>query len=143
MVSEIFPNPSKGQRVLGAMYGGVGDCLMIANTCSPLCDFTLCAQEYQRPLLERIVGCKTQSLDYFKDLRNKQKYDACVNFMYFLTSGSALKTGGYYSILEKKIRQKSPLAGFDFSANPQSGIFIHCQASNPNGTGQGQSGLSL
>ncbi len=131
MTSHFPANPAN-KRVLATICGGLGDGLMIANTCAPLCDFTLCVHDHHRPLIERIKGCKTESLNYFKDILNYSKYDACVNFMYFLSTGMALKEGGYYNILEKKICHKSPLAGFDFSAKPEKGIFLHLQASNPN-----------
>lgn len=132
MTLESFPVDPEGKKVLGALYGGIGDVLMIANTCSPLCDFTMCAAEYQRPILERIVGCKTESLEYYKDRTNHQNYHSVVNFMYFLTGLASLKMGGYYSILEKKIGHSSPLAGFDVKAHPSKGIYVHMTASNPN-----------
>lgn len=130
-MDHIFPEES-GKKVLGVLYGGIGDCLMIANTCSSLCDFTFCVRDHQRGIVDHIKGCKTESLEYFKDQRNFKKYDAVVNFLYFLTSGAALKSGGYYSILEKKIARKSPLSGFDIATKEGSGIYIHMQASNPN-----------
>ena len=116
--------PQNGGKVLGVMKGGIGDNLMIANLCSPLCDFTFAVDDYQVGLINRITGCTAVPLHDFRDVRNHMAYDAVVNFSYFLTSGAALKTGGYYDIIAKKIAHPSgtDLAGFDV---PQVLSLIH------------------
>lgn len=130
--SPVFPDSPQDKKVLGIMYGGIGDVLMIANTCSCLTDFTFAIQPHQMGIVSRIKGCKTVPLDYARNTANFQDYDAVINFMYFISSGANLKTGGYYEILEKKIRHKSPLAGMDIPYQPKEGIYVHMQASNPN-----------
>lgn len=126
--------PSGRTPTLATLKGGIGDVLMIANACAPLVDqFIFCVEDYQIPLLERVRGCTPKRLGYYADLMNRVSFEHCVNFMYFLTVGHALRSGDYYSILEERIGRKvEKLAGFDFHRQEKGGIYIHISASNPN-----------
>ena len=134
-MTDNFP-VDPNARVLATLKGGIGDVLMIAAACSPLVkEFVFCVEDHQIPILEHIPGCTPKSFDYFREQRFQRNYDACVNFMFFLSSGTALKSGDYYSLIGKKIGRRDQtleIQPLDFNRGEKGGIYVHMSASNPN-----------